>query len=56
MISSIYTTLVKSGSNWYRLEMMGIAVSDDGSIHVTGAHRLSKFNADGKLVKSVGGS
>ena len=56
IISSIYTTSVKSGSNWYRLELMGIVVSDDGSIHVTGGHRLLKLNADGKLVKSVGGS
>ena len=55
MIRSIIdTTSVKSGSNQYRLEPMGI-VSDGGSIYVTGAHRLSKFNSGGKLVKSVGG-
>ena len=54
MIRSIDTTSVKSGSNWYKLEPMGI-VSDDGCIYVTGAHRLSKFNSGGNLVKSVGG-
>ena len=55
MIRSIDTTSVKSGSNWYRLEPMGVVVSNDCSIYVTGAHRLSKFNSDGKLVRSVGG-
>ena len=35
----------------------GIAVDEAGNIYVTDyeSHRLSKFNSEGKLIKTVGG-
>ena len=56
-IRSIDTTSVRSGIRWYKLDPRGVAVDEDGNIYVTDeeSHRLSKFNSDGKLVKTVGG-
>ena len=56
-IRSIDTTSVRSGIRRYKLDPTGIAVDEDGNIYVTDveSHRLSKFNSDGKLVKTVGG-
>ena len=56
-IRSIDTTSVRSGIRSYKLNPRGVAVAEDGNIYVTdvGSHRLSKFNSDGKLVKTVGG-
>ena len=56
-IRSIDTTSVRSGIRWYKLDSTGVAVDEDGNIYVTDeeSHRLSKFNSDGKLVKTVGG-
>ena len=56
-IRSIDTTSVRSGIRRYKLYPYGVAVDDDSNIYVTDteSHRLSKFNSDGKLVKSVGG-
>ena len=55
--SYIDTTSVRSGIKRYKLDPRGVAVDEDGNIYVTDveSHRLSKFNSDGKLVKSVGG-
>ena len=56
-IRSIDTTSVRSGIRRYKLDPKGVAVDEDGNIYVTDveSHRLSKFNSDGKLVKTVGG-
>ena len=56
-IMSIDTTSVRSGIRRYKLNPWGVAVDEDSNIYVTDweSHRLSKFNSDGKLVKSVGG-
>ena len=56
-IRSIDTTSVRSGIRRYKLDPKGVAVDEDSNIYVTDreSHRLSKFNSDGKLVKSVGG-
>ena len=56
-IRSIDTTSVRSGIRRYKLNPRGVAVDEDGNIYVTDweSHRLSKFNSDGKLVKTVGG-
>ena len=56
-IRSIDTKSVRSGIRWYKLNPTGVAVDKDGNIYVTDeeSHRLSKFNSDGKLVKTVGG-
>ena len=56
-IRSIDTTSVRSGIRRYKLKPRGVTVDDDGNIYITDkeSHRLSKFNSDGKLVKSVGG-
>ena len=56
-IRSIDTTSVRSGIRKYKLDPRGVAVDEDGNIYVTDgeSHRLSKFNSDGKLVKTVGG-
>ena len=56
-IRSIDTTSVRSGIRRYKLDPRGVAVDEDSNIYVTDveSHRLSKFNSDGKLVKSVGG-
>ena len=56
-IRSIDTTSVRSGIRKYKLNPRGVAVDEDSNIYVTDveSHRLSKFNSDGKLVKSVGG-
>ena len=56
-IRSIDTTSVRSGIRRYKLDPTGVAVDEDGNIYVTDweSHRLSKFNSDGKLVKTVGG-
>ena len=56
-IRSIDTTSVRSGIRWYKLCPTGVAVDENGNIYVTdvGSHRLSKFNSDRKLVKTVGG-
>ena len=56
-IRSIDTTSVRSGIRRYKLNPQGVAVDEDDNIYVTDveSHRLSKFNSDGKLVKSVGG-
>ena len=56
-IRSIDTTSVRSGIRRYKLDPWGVAVDKDSNIYVTDieSHRLSKFNSDGKLVKSVGG-
>ena len=56
-IRSIDTTSVRSGIRRYKLDPWGVAVDEDRNIYVTDveSHRLSKFNSDGKLVKSVGG-
>ena len=56
-IRSIDTTSVRSGIRRYKLDPRGVAVDEDDSIYVTDVEsdRLSKFNSDGKLVKSVGG-
>ena len=56
-IRSIDTTSVRSGIRRYKLDPTGVAVDEDGNIYVVDceSHRLSKFNADGKLVKTVGG-
>ena len=51
------TTSVRSGIRKYKLDPRGVAVDEDGNIYATDgeSHRLSKFNSDGKLVKTVGG-
>ena len=56
-IRSIDTTSVRSGIRRYKLNPTGVAVDKDGNIYVTDgeSHRLSKFNSDGKIVKTVGG-
>ena len=56
-IRSIDTTSVRSGIRRYKLNPVGVAVDKDSNIYVTDveSHRLSKFNSDRKLVKSVGG-
>ena len=56
-IRSIDTTSVRSGIRRYKLDPTGVAVDEDGNIYVTDeeSHRLSKFNSDGKLMKTVGG-
>ena len=56
-IRNIDTTSVRAGIMRYKLDSTGVAVDEDGNIYVTDveSHRLSKFNSDGKLVKSVGG-
>ena len=56
-IRSIDTTSVGSGIKRYKLNPTGVAVDKDDNIYVTDeeSHRLSKFNSDGKLVKTVGG-
>ena len=56
-IRSIDTTSVRSGIRRYKIDPMGVAVDENGNIYVTDreSHRLSKFNSDGKLVKTVGG-
>ena len=56
-IKSIDTTSVRSGIRRYKLNPNGVAVDEDSNIYVsdTESNRLSKFNSDGKLVKSVGG-
>ena len=56
-IRNIDTTSVRSGIRRYKLNPMGVAVDEDDNIYVTDveSHRLSKFNSDGKLVKTVGG-
>lgn len=56
-IRSIDPTSVRSGIRRYKLNPWGVAVHEDNNIYVTDveSHRLSKFNSDGKLVKSVGG-
>ena len=56
-IRSIDTTSVRSGIRRYKLNPWGVAVDEDSNIYVSdvASHRLSKFNSDGKLVKSVGG-
>ena len=56
-IRSIDTTSVWSGIRRYQLNPWGVAVDEDSNIYVSdvASHRLSKFNSDGKLVKSVGG-
>ena len=56
-IRSIDTTSVRSGIRRYKLYPTGVAVDEDDNIYVTDveSHRLSKFNSDGKVVKTVGG-
>ena len=58
-IRSIDTTSVRSSImiRRYKLNPWGVAVDEDSNIYVTDteSHRLSKFNSDGILVKSVGG-
>jgi len=56
-IRSIDTTSVMSGIRRYKLHPWGVAVDKYKNIYVSDieSHRLSKFNSDGKLVKSVGG-
>ena len=56
-IRSIDTTSVRSGIRRYKLNPYGVAVDEDSNIYVTDveSHRLSMFNSEGKLVKSVGG-
>ena len=56
-IRSIDTTSVRSAIRKYKLDPTGVAVDEDGNIYATDceSHRLSKFNSDGKLVKTVGG-
>jgi len=56
-IWSVDTTSVRSGIRRYKLDPYGVAVDEDRNIYVSDeeSHRLSKFNSDGKLVKSVGG-
>ena len=56
-IRSIDTTSVRSGIRRYKRNPWGVAVNEDSNIYVTDveSHRLSKFNSEGKLVKSVGG-
>ena len=56
-IRSIDTTSVRSGIRRYKLNPFGVTVDEDSNIYVTDweSHRLSKFNSDVKLVKSVGG-
>ena len=56
-IRSIDTTSVRSGIRRYKLDPTGVAVDKDGNIYVTDmeSDRLSKFNSDGKLMKSIGG-
>ena len=56
-IRSIDTSSVRLGIRRYKLNPTGFAVDKDGNIYVTDgeSHRFSKFNSDGKLVKSVGG-
>ena len=56
-IRSTDTTSVRPGIRRYKLNQWGVAVDEDSNIYVTDAesHRLSKFNSNGKLVKSVGG-
>ena len=56
-IRSIDTTSVRSGIRRYKLYTRGVAVDEDGNVYVTDveSHRLSKFNSEGKLVKTVGG-
>ena len=56
-IRNIDTTSVRSGIRRYKLNPTGVAVDEDDNIYVTDvwSHRLSKFNSDGKLVKTVGG-
>ena len=54
-IRSIDTTSVRSGIRKYKLNPRGVAVDEDSNVTDVESHRLSKFNSDGKLVKSVGG-
>ena len=56
-IRSIDTTSVRSGIRRHKLNPLGVAIDEDSNIYVTDtkSHRLSKFNSNGKLVKSVGG-
>ena len=56
-IRRIDTISVRSGIRRYKLDPWGVAVDEDGNIYVTDveSHRLSKFNSDGRLVKTVGG-
>ena len=56
-IRSIVTAPVKSGIWKYEMNPTGVAVDEAGNIYVTDyeSHRLSKFNSDGKLIKTVGG-
>ena len=56
-IKNIDTASVRSDNRRYKLNPCGVAVDKDNNIYVTDveSHRLSKFNSDGKLVKSVGG-
>ena len=56
-IRSIDISSVTSGIRRYKLDPWGVAVDEDSNIYVTDteSHRLSKFNSNGKLVKSVGG-
>ena len=55
-IRSIDTSSVRSGIRRFKLGSTGVAV-DDCNIYVTDgeSHRLSKFNSNRKLVKTVGG-
>ena len=56
-IRSIDTSSVWSGIRRYKLYPSGVAVDEHRNIFVADLEscRLSKFNSDGKLVKSVGG-
>ena len=56
-IRSIDTTSVRSGIRRYKLKPNWVAVDENSHIYVsdTESYRLSRFNSDGKLVKSVGG-
>ena len=56
-VRRIDTTSVRSGIRRYKLNPTGVAADEDGNIYVTDVEsdRLSKFNSDGKLVKTVGG-
>ena len=56
-IRSIDTTSVRSGIKRYKLNPRGVAVDEDGNIYVTDveSHWLSKFNSDGKTLKTIVG-